>query len=73
MGGDGPLGVVVDPADPEAVASALRSLLGLSPADCQALQARCLAAAHNRWNWDTESARLLALYGELPGNWLPAK
>ena len=29
------------------------------------LRARCLRAAHERWNWENESAKLLALYRDL--------
>ena len=29
------------------------------------LRRRCLQAAHERWNWETESQRLLALYADL--------
>ena len=62
---DGPLGAVCDPADPVSVAAAIRSILDLGPAELEALRARCLRAAHERWNWETESARLLALYDSL--------
>ncbi|MBI3747948.1 MAG: glycosyltransferase [Chloroflexi bacterium] len=63
---DGPLGAVCDPADPASIASAIRSILDLSPADLADLRARCLRAAHDRWNWETESAKLVALYASLP-------
>jgi glycosyltransferase involved in cell wall biosynthesis len=62
---DGPLGAVCDPADPASVARAIRSILELSDAERDALRARCLRAAHERWNWETESARLVALYDSL--------
>lgn len=62
---DGPLGAVCDPADPASVAAAIRSILDLAPAERDALRARCLRAAHERWNWETESARLVALYDAL--------
>lgn len=62
---DGPLGAVCDPADPASVAAAIRSILDLDPAEREALRARCLRAAHERWNWETESARLVALYESL--------
>ena len=60
----GPLGAVCDPADPASIARAIRSILDLDPAGRAALRARCLTAAHERWNWETESAKLLALYAE---------
>lgn len=60
-----PLGALCDPTDPAAVAQAIRSLLELDPAARADLRTRCLAAAHERWNWETESAKLVALYAEL--------
>ncbi len=62
---DGPLGAVCDPADPASIAAAIRSILDLSPAALAELRARCLRAAHDRWNWETESAKLVALYASL--------
>lgn len=59
---DGPLGAVCDPTDPRAIAAAIRSIVELDPADRADLRRRCLAAAHARWNWETESARLLEVY-----------
>ena len=64
---DGPLGAVCDPADPASIAAALRSILDLAPAERAAMRERCLRAAHARWNWETEGAKLAALYGELEG------
>jgi len=61
----GPLGVLVDPTDPAAIAAAIRQLVSAPPAERAALRARCLAAAHERWNWETESAKLVELYGRL--------
>lgn len=64
---DGPLGAVCDPASPPAIARAIRQIVEL-PADSAAdLRRRCLTAAHDRWNWETESARLVALYADLGG------
>ena len=64
---DGPLGAVCDPSDPVSVAVAIRSILDLPPGEQDALRERCLRAAHERWNWETESARLVALYEDLAG------
>jgi glycosyltransferase involved in cell wall biosynthesis len=61
----GPLGAVCDPTSPEAIASAIRSILDLPTAEFAALRSRILSAAHERWNWETESARLVALYEDL--------
>ena len=62
---DGPLGAVCDSADPTSIAAAVRWVLDQPPEERLALRARCLRAAHERWNWETESARLVALYAEL--------
>jgi glycosyltransferase involved in cell wall biosynthesis len=62
---DGPLGAVCDPADPAAVARAARSLLSLPPGERAGLRARCLRAAHARYAWEIDAARLLALYERL--------
>jgi glycosyltransferase involved in cell wall biosynthesis len=62
---DGPLGAVCDPADPTSIAAAIRSILDLGPGERADLRARCLRAAHDRWNWETESAKLVALYASL--------
>lgn len=61
----GALGGVCNPACPELIASAIRAIVEL-PADERArLRARCLQAAHDRWNWETESSRLVELYREI--------
>lgn len=61
----GPLGAVCDPTDPGAIARALRSILDLPPEARAELRGRCLRVAHERWNWETEGERLVALYAEL--------
>lgn len=61
----GPLGAACDPTDADAVAAAIRSILERSAAEREELRARCLLAAHERWNWETEVARLVALYDDL--------
>ena len=61
----GRLGVLCDPTKPEAIAAAIRSIVDLPLAERAALRSRILQAAHERWNWETESARLVALYEEL--------
>lgn len=60
----GPLGQVCRPDDPADIAAAIRRIVDLPPNDLAELRARCLAAAHARWNWGNEVAGLLALYGE---------
>ena len=62
---DGPLGAVCDPTRPEAVAAALAEVISLSPDAMADLRARCQRAAHERYNWETESARLLEVYARI--------
>jgi glycosyltransferase involved in cell wall biosynthesis len=62
---DGPLGVVCDPTDPEAIGQAIRSIVASDAADRADLRRRCLRAAHERWNWETESEKLIQLYRQL--------
>ena len=62
---DGPLGAVCDPVDDASVARAFRTILDPAPEERAALRRRCLRAAHERWNWETEAARLVALHRSL--------
>lgn len=62
---DGPLGAVCDPTDPVAIAAAIRTLLERTPTEIADLRRRCLAAAHSRYSWEIDSARLVALYDRL--------
>ncbi len=61
----GSVGVVCDPTDAAAIASALRSILALDAVAAAQLRARCLDAAHERWNWEAQSAPLVGLYAGL--------
>jgi glycosyltransferase involved in cell wall biosynthesis len=61
----GQLGAVCDPASVGSLAAAIRSVLDCPRRDGEELRARCRAAAHREWNWETQSAELLALYSEL--------
>ncbi len=61
----GPLGALCDPTDPASIARAIRSILELPPEARAALRARCRQAALERWNWETESAKLVACYERL--------
>ncbi|HET9682289.1 MAG TPA: glycosyltransferase family 4 protein [Candidatus Limnocylindrales bacterium] len=63
----GPLGVLVDPTSPAAIGAGIREILDAPPPERARIRARCLAAAHERWNWETESIKLLELYGRLTG------
>ena len=61
----GPLGGVCQPDDPSSIATAIRAIVE-EPADERAgIRARCRLAADERWNWETESARLVELYASL--------
>lgn len=60
-----PLGELCDPADPASIGRAIRAIIDLSPAAWAELAARCRRAAVERWNWETESARLVDLYRRL--------
>jgi glycosyltransferase involved in cell wall biosynthesis len=60
-------GVLVDPTDVPAIAAAIRSLTMLPDGEWQAWRDRCLAAAHDRYNWETQADKLLDLYTELTG------
>ena len=61
----GPLGAVCDPSRIESIGDAIRSVLSRDPAEMDALRARCLRAAAERWNWDQESETLLAVYSRI--------
>jgi glycosyltransferase involved in cell wall biosynthesis len=60
-------GVLVDPTDVRAIAAAIRQILDLSEAEWAAWSQRCLAAAHDRYNWETQVERLLDAYTALTG------
>ena len=62
---DGPLGELCDPTDPASIGRAIVRLLSLSPEARAGLAERCRRAARERWNWETESAKLVQLYAEL--------
>ena len=61
----GPLGAVCDPTSVEAIAYAIGSIVRLGPAERDALRARCLRAAAERWNWDREGRTLLSVYSDI--------
>jgi len=63
----GPLGELCDPTDPSSVATAIRRIIDLDADKAASLRARCLSAAHRRWNWETESRTLIGLYADLWG------
>lgn len=64
---EGPLGELFDPTSPASIGAAIRRILELPRADYDAMASRARSAAIERWNWETESAKLVALYGRLAG------
>jgi len=60
-------GVLVDPTDTVAIAAAIRQILDLPEAEWLAWRQRCIAAAHDRYNWETQAERLLDAYTALTG------
>lgn len=60
-------GILVDPTDIPAIADAIRRIVELPETEWLEWRQRCLAAAHDRYNWETQAERLLAEYGRLTG------
>ncbi len=58
-------GALCDPTSPDALAVAIRELLDASPGEREAMRGRCLAAARDRYNWESQVGTLLALYDRL--------
>jgi glycosyltransferase involved in cell wall biosynthesis len=61
----GQLGVTCDPTDPRSIATAIRDIVERPPGEREVLRSRCLRAAHEQWNWETESTRLVELYADI--------
>ena len=60
-------GVLCDPADPESIAAAIRSILDASPDEREAYGTRGRRAADETYNWESQAALLFAEYGRLTG------
>jgi glycosyltransferase involved in cell wall biosynthesis len=60
-------GVLVDPTDPAAIGAAIRGLLGLPAGEREAIGRRGYAAHLATYNWEAQSAALIAEYGRLTG------
>jgi len=60
-------GIPVDPADVDAVADAIRTIVDAPPDERSAMRARALAAAHDTYNWETQVQALLEEYSRLTG------
>lgn len=60
-------GIPVDPADVDAVAAAIRSIVDAPPDERATMRARALAAAHDTYNWESQVQTLLEEYTRLTG------
>ncbi|MEA2520296.1 MAG: hypothetical protein QOF49_2376, partial [Chloroflexota bacterium] len=58
-------GELCDPTDATAIATAIRTILASSSAERAARRSRCLAAAHDTYNWESQVGTLLELYDRL--------
>ena len=59
------LGATTDPADPGDIARALQEVLEQPPDAYEAMRERCSAVCRQRYNWESESAKLIGLVEEL--------
>ena len=57
-------GILIDPEDPVDIANGLNALLS-DPKQAEAMGQKGLAAVKDRYNWDTESKKLLNVYKSL--------
>jgi glycogen synthase len=60
-------GILVDPADPAAIAEATRRLLDAPEAEREEMRRRCLRAAHASYNWEQQVVGLLDEYTRQTG------
>ena len=60
-------GILVDPTDVGEIAAAIREITSLPDEAWQAWRDRCVAAAHDRYNWETQAEKLLEEYTALTG------
>jgi glycosyltransferase involved in cell wall biosynthesis len=58
--------IFVNPLDPDAIARAMTWVLE-HPGEAEQMGAKGIPAARTRFNWEVESAKLVALYGRLTG------
>jgi glycosyltransferase involved in cell wall biosynthesis len=64
---DADSGILVDQTDVAAIAAAIRRITSLPDAEWQAWRDRCVAAAHDRYNWETQAEKLFDEYTRLTG------
>ena len=60
-------GIAVPPDDVDAIAGALRTIVGAPDAEREAMRARALEAAHGIYNWESQVQALLEEYSRLTG------
>jgi glycosyltransferase involved in cell wall biosynthesis len=60
-------GIAVPPADIEAIATAIRTIVEAPPEERAAMRARALSAAHDTYNWESQVQALLEEYTRLTG------
>jgi glycosyltransferase involved in cell wall biosynthesis len=60
-------GILVDSADPAAIAAAIRALIEEDPPAREIRRRRILASAHATYNWEVQAQELLAEYSRLTG------
>jgi glycosyltransferase involved in cell wall biosynthesis len=60
-------GLLTDPRDPRAIATAIRTILDAPAHDREVYGRRGLAAAHETYNWERQMEVLLSEYGRLTG------
>jgi glycosyltransferase involved in cell wall biosynthesis len=60
-------GIAVDPADVDAVAAAIRTIVEAPDEERAAMRGRALAAAHDTYNWESQVQALLEEYSRLTG------
>jgi len=60
-------GILVDPTDVADIAAAIRQITTLPDDEWRAWRERCVAAAHDRYNWEAQAEKLLDEYTLLTG------
>jgi glycosyltransferase involved in cell wall biosynthesis len=61
-------GALCDAERPASIVAAIRTILEAPAGERAAFGARALAAAHDRYNWEAQVAKLFAEYGRLTGS-----